>query len=436
MIRYERGLSVLKDALPEEEIEQFDELEGRLKVILEREERFGSNPITTTERNEVISLLNRLARKYLSASFIDLCQNPQNSNKQNSSPSGPAPQATARPTVSHKLLTTIMPTAYCYNRRVKDFPFVTITIDNTAPGSIDASFCVSAVIEGYSDTPTDTCEVAARGQESVPLLPKITPTAMATLNTIAPATLRIIVKQTTPRQIDLYDKAVDIQLHARNTALLAVISQDGDVRDFTDYLAAWVTPQHPEIKKMLLKAKGYYNGRDFSGYPGNISSLEEAKEVVREQVHAIFEAVKKEAHLTYMPSFSLPDDSSSGQITQSVQLPGEMLEEGGAANCLDGAVLFASLLEALNIEPIIVLIPQHAIVGWRIWRDIDVYEFFDTTLIEDADFQDAQKTAQVFFEKAQILGNHKRELFDHEGFARTIDIAACRAIGIKPLPFR
>lgn len=431
MIRYDRGLSVLKEALPEEEGERFDELKGRMEAVLEREERFGRNPVTTSELNEVVSLLNRLARKYLKTSFIDLCLKPQNQN----SPASSASQ-TAVPTISYKLLTPIMPTAFCYHLRAEDFPFVTVAIDNTMLGSTDASLFISAVIQGYSDTTIATATVPAHKQLSVPLLPKITHTAMATLNTIEAARLRIIVEQTMPKQSKLYDSAIDIQLHARNTALLAVVSQDGEVRDFTDYLAAWVTPQHPEIRKMLIKAKSYYHGHDFMGYPDTISSLEEAKEVVCNQVKAIFEAVKKEAQLTYMPTFSLPDDSTSGQITQSVQFPGEMLKEGGTANCLDGAVLFASLLEALNIQPLIVLIPQHAIVGWRIWKHVDQFDFLDTTLIEDTDFQDAQQAAQIIFEKAQILGIHRRELFDREGFARTIDIAACRAKGINPLPFR
>jgi hypothetical protein len=436
MIRYERGLSALKDALPEEELEQFDELAGRLKDIIEREERFGRNPLTTSELNEVISLLNRLARKYCGVSFTDLCENPQNLQSGKSGRNQGQPYQPPPPNISYQLLTNIMPTTYCYNLRAEDFPFVTVTLDNTVLGSIDSSLLVSVVIENYSDTTATTVKASAQQQIGASFLPRITPTAMAALHTTKPATLHIVVEQTSPRQVKLYDQTIDIRLHARNTALLAVASQDGVVRDFTNYLAAWVTPQHPEIRKLLLKAKNYYNGQAFIGYPAAISSLEKAKEVVQKQVQAIFEAVKQDTHLTYMPLFSLPDDNASGQITQSVQFPGEILAEGGAANCLDGAVLFASLLEALNLQPLIVLIPQHAIVGWRIWRNVDQFEFLETTMIEDNDFQDAQKAAQIIFEKAQILGNHRRELFDPEGFVRIIDIAACRAKGINPLPFR
>ena len=78
MINYERGLKVLKDCLPEEELERFDVLASRLKDIIDSEERFGRNPAATSERNEISSLLNRLARKYCGISFTDLCEKPQN----------------------------------------------------------------------------------------------------------------------------------------------------------------------------------------------------------------------------------------------------------------------------------------------------------------------------------------------------------------------
>ncbi len=436
MTDYQIGISRLKACLPKEKLEEVDTLADRLNDNLHRESLFGGTPLTRSERYEITHALNRLAHAHCGISFYELCENQPLSRSEGNKEAQGLSIGTVQPPsprISYKLLTKIMPTAYCYNRRADDFPFVTVTIDNTAPESIDTTVLVSVYIEDFSDTPKKTVTVPAQHQESVSFLPKIKRTILATLNERSPATLHIIAEQNTSTKAEFYHKIEDILLHARNTALLAVAQQDSSVRDLTDYLAAWVTPRNLQIRKLVRKAKKYYNGRDFVGYPGTTSSLAEEAKIVNEQAQAIFEVIKKEAHLAYIPLSSMPDDTIDGQITQSVRLPSEALAEGGSANCLDGAVLFASLLESIDIQPLLVLVPGHAIVGWRISRDVDQYEFLDTTLIEDNDFQNARETAQTIYEQALLKRDHKRDLFDPNGFARIIDLATCRKKGIIPL---
>jgi hypothetical protein len=263
------------------------------------------------------------------------------------------------------------------------------------------------------------------------LLPILKPAAVATLNEIQPVTLRVTVEQTASVERSLYDQTRRIKLHARDTALLAVEAPDGSVVDLTNYLAAWITPRHLASERLLRQAAEHHPDRQFVGYQGS-STLAQGADIVRAQARAIFTALKEDVDLTYINS-PLNLGKQQGQITQRVRLPSESLAAGGSANCIDGTVLFASLLELASIDPFIVIVPGHAFLGWRIWRGVDRYEFLETTMISSADFAAAQQTAQDQYDEALMKGYFSRGLFDPGGFARLVDVALCHAREIYPL---
>ena len=69
----------------------------------------------------------------------------------------------------------------------------------------------------------------------------------------------------------------------------------------------------------------------------------------------------------------------------------ETLEDALASsqiNCVDGSVLFASLLRAINIDPILVRIPGHMYVGYYTDRNHSQANFLETTMIGDIDLDD------------------------------------------------
>jgi hypothetical protein len=167
------------------------------------------------------------------------------------------------------------------------------------------------------------------------------------------------------------------------------------------------------------------------GYQG-ASTLAQGAEIVRAQAQAIFATLKQEANLIYINS-ALNMGRQAGQVTQRVRLPSEILAAGGSANCIDGTVLFASLLELASLEPVVVLVPGHAFVGWRIWHEVNQYEFLETTMIGSSDFASAQQVGQQEYEEALAKGYFSRGLFNPGGFARLVDTAACHMKGILPL---
>jgi hypothetical protein len=348
---------------------------------------------------------------------------------------GLSPTSEAQPVppgVSVSLLTRVVPTSYCRYLKATAFPLVTVSLDNTGQGCANGDFRVNATIEDCSDVAVDCVHVSQGRHTYVRLLPLVKPAVAATLNVIRPATLHITVDQTAPIKRNVYDRTEPVQLHARDTALLAVKVPDGSTVDLTEYLAAWVTPRQREVERLLKQAAKYHPDGEFIGYHG-ASKPAEAVTIVRRQAQAVFTALKQDVGLTYISS-ALSFGEQPGQMTQRVRLPSDSLAAGGAANCIDGTVLFASLLEAASIEPFIVIVPEHAFVGWRIWPGVDLdYEFLEITMIGSVSFDAAQQLAKARYEDAKSKGYLTHALFDPGGYARLIDVAACRAKGIHPL---
>ena len=124
----------------------------------------------------------------------------------------------------------------------------------------------------------------------------------------------------------------------------------------------------------------------------------------------------------------------AGQITQRVRLPIDSLKMGQTqANCIDGAVLFASILENVGIEPLLVIVLGHAFIGWRIWNDVNEYDFLETTMIGTGNFKNALECGNTQYKDAVKKGFDKRDLFDPNGFIRIVDVTACRKKKINPI---
>jgi hypothetical protein len=328
--------------------------------------------------------------------------------------------------VSVSLLTNRIPPTYYQQLSRDEFPLVRINAENR--GQDEASIRVSAVIEGCSDMAVDMFSIPSGERSGTVLLPVLQPAAVGDLNEIRVATLRVKVEQVAPKEQLVYDQAKKIKLLARETALLAVRSLDGTVTDLTDYLAAWVTPHHPTVDRLLRKTVDYHPNVQIVGYlgKGNLA------QIVRLQVQAVFNVLKYEAKVVYVDSHT-SFGAQAGQIMQRVRLPEAILAAGGPANCIDGTVLFASLLEAASLDPVIAIVPGHAFVGWHVWKGANTYEFLETTMIGSNDFEAAFQRGQVQYQTAREAGYFEHGLFDKAGFARLIDVAACRKKDIYPV---
>lgn len=135
---------------------------------------------------------------------------------------------------------------------------------------------------------------------------------------------------------------------------------------------------------------------------------------VRDQVRAIYNALKAQGISYSSTSISFPAG------TQKVRFPADALNES-AANCIDGAVLMASALEAIDIEPLIVMVPGHAFLAWRDNAGSESMEFLETTMIGNSTFEEAVEEGRAKYNK-----------YTTEGTARLVDIKEARSAGLLP----
>jgi hypothetical protein len=112
---------------------------------------------------------------------------------------------------------------------------------------------------------------------------------------------------------------------------------------------------------------------------------------------------------------------------QKVKLPKETLETL-SGNCIDGAVLFASAIEALGMHPYIVLLPNHAFVAWEVKPGSGIIDGLETTMVGSASFEDAWE-----YGNKELDENWDALTDDDPWNGVIIDIKACRELGILPM---
>jgi hypothetical protein len=207
-------------------------------------------------------------------------------------------------------------------------------------------------------------------------------------------------------------------------------------------IAAWVNTEDPGIEALKTKALQQAQkeiGRYASGYPSNSGPA--ADEAVTAQVRALYNALRdRDGGITYQNRNTVPFTDEFGDqtsLSQKVRLPARSLREG-CANCLDGAVLFASLLAAMDLDPVILFMPDHAVVGWKTARGATAeYRFLDIIDVSDPnkDFAAACKKGEALFEQVRnlVTDDSEPEILNPSSFAILVDIRSAlrtRTLGI------
>lgn len=144
--------------------------------------------------------------------------------------------------------------------------------------------------------------------------------------------------------------------------------------------SAYVNEDSPLINKILSNALKSGIVNQFSGYQVDQQS------VIR-QVQAIWYALQ-EANIRYS---SITNTSlNSNQVgSQRVRMIDQSYNYS-QANCVDGTVLFASVLKAIGIEPVLILIPGHMFLGYYLDKNHGKITFLETTMIGHLDLNNLE----------------------------------------------
>lgn len=325
--------------------------------------------------------------------------------------------ATTKLEATIKLRMTHIPTATYHLLNEQESPLVEIEVKN---GDLKPRrLRISSRLEGYSADAIDTIELDIRGRPNdkytVKQLPTLFPERIDAVRELTRASVIVLVEEI-GGTIETHE-SLAVWLLARNAAPLAVRDPStGGWVDLSRYFGAFVTPNRREIMLFLRQAARRHPEGRLTGYQGDVLL----------QVQAIFDALKQDADITYVNSLIAfnPEESARGQ---RVRLPRESLEEH-QANCMDGTLLFASLLEAATLNPAIVIVPGHAFVGWETGQNSGAWEYLETTMIGANSFEEARaigKQKATFWEQRAAA---KPELF------RRWSLRDLRAVhGVTPL---
>lgn len=181
-------------------------------------------------------------------------------------------------------------------------------------------------------------------------------------------------------------------------------------------LARWVTPHDDRVLQLVSHAERLVPGRHLRGY--NIVPGIKLETQVRAQARAVFEAMRRSG-ISYVSSIytfgNYPDE------TQRIRLPRETLQLSNA-NCIDVSVAFASAMENLGMQPVVVIVPGHAFTGVRLGPSSQKILYLDLTVLPQGTFAAAIARAQAWLKKTP------------QSEVLTVDIGAARSLGVYPMP--
>jgi len=107
--------------------------------------------------------------------------------------------------------------------------------------------------------------------------------------------------------------------------------------------------------------------------------------------------------------------------SQHVRLLGESLNYG-QANCIDGTVLFASLLRKISLNTYLMLTSDHAFLGVDLTEDGKNRIYIETTLADDGTLEEAVEAGKQNVKEAKA----KKDLV-------IVDVDTWRDRGVTPL---
>lgn len=285
-----------------------------------------------------------------------------------------------------------LPTAISHLFDSERNPLVSSVVRNAGSGD-KRRVRVTSFVEGYSANAVDTAELKANQEIEFKQMPTFFPGMLKDVTELTKATLNVLIEDL-DGEIELH-RTHPIWLLARTSAPLAVQDpKSGDWQDLTHYLGAFVTPNAPSLMHYLRVAAGYHPGGRLIGYQGDPGKVEP-------QAEALYNALKNESQVTYVNSL-IDFNPDQGTTSQRVRLPRESLADR-EANCIDGTVLFASLLEGISMNPAIVLVPGHAFVAWETWKNMNEWRYLETTMIGTHTFQEARSSGEALAKKYQEL---------------------------------
>lgn len=197
---------------------------------------------------------------------------------------------------------------------------------------------------------------------------------------------------------DMGQRVRTFSVRSVNECLLGYVANGTKFYDTSIFFAAYVNEENPMIDQLLREALNTRIVNRFLGYQSTV------KGAVDKQVYALWNVLQKRKFR--YSSVSNTSLSSNVVFSQRVRTFDDALESS-QINCVDGSVLFASLLRSINIEPILVRTPGHMFVGYYTDNSHKDMNFLETTMIGDVDLDDFFPDEQL---DSTMVGKSQNEM--------------------------
>ncbi|MBO9638341.1 MAG: DUF3320 domain-containing protein [Siphonobacter aquaeclarae] len=220
---------------------------------------------------------------------------------------------------------------------------------------------------------------------------------------------------------------------------LTVLAFDrwGGVGLLPEMLAAFITPNHPQIPGIIRAASSIL--QRWTGDPSFDDYQSRNPDRVRKQMAAIYEAIAG-LQLVYC-SVPASFEESGQRVRLADTIFGHRL-----ANCLDISLLYAACLEAVGIHSLLVIVKGHAFAGG--WL---VDESFADTVNDDPSLitkRSAPGIGEIAVVEGTCMNAGNTQSFDEasriadqrllrtDDFVLFIDVRRARISRVRPLPLR
>lgn len=148
-------------------------------------------------------------------------------------------------------------------------------------------------------------------------------------------------------------------------------------------IAAWVTPDDPVVTQLVTTAANHLAIQPPPVPAAMIGYTKASPRAVRDQVDAIFDALRLNYHMRYVQA-SVPygGPGTTSAALQTIKLPAEVLQQQSGM-CVELTLLLASAVESIGLHAEIVIIPGHAFLGVAVKPDNSQFEYWDAVQVNN-----------------------------------------------------
>ena len=260
----------------------------------------------------------------------------------------------------------------------RTFGVVSVTLSNTT--DVEMLRRVSVRIPGWSDDEIQTVDLAPGNTRTLVFAPPFL-SRFYENHEITAASAHVIISDTTSNSS--YETTVPVRLRSAEDMFW------GKGFKNASFIASWVTPHDRQVEAVLGRAKRFTPDHRLPGYETWKNAAQQEQETYRE-ARAIFTALQRMG-LSYVKSSATLGDHKG--VSERVRMPRVSISQS-SANCIDAAVMYASLFENLGMDASIVVVPGHAYAGVRVAEGSPKFLLIDVALTGRSTFEAAVASAQ------------------------------------------